>query len=53
MAEFVYKARKKNGVTIQGMLDAADKMAALSMLQKQGLLPVSVEPAGKINEFVA
>ena len=47
MAEFVYKARKKNGITIQGMLDAADKMAALSMLQKQGLLPVSVEPAGK------
>ena len=47
MAEFVYKARRKNGTTIQGVLDAADRMAVLTQLQKQGLLPVSVEPAKK------
>ena len=47
MAEFVYKARKKNGTAIQGVLEAADRMAALAQLQKQGLLPVSIEPAKK------
>ncbi len=47
MAEFVYKARKKNGIAIQGVLEASDRMAALAQLQKQGLLPVSVEAAAK------
>lgn len=47
MAEFVYKARKKNGTSIQGVLEAGDRMAALAQLQKQGLLPVSVEAASK------
>lgn len=47
MAEFVYKARKKNGTTIQGVLEAGDRMAALAQLQKQGLLPVSVEASQK------
>jgi type II secretory pathway component PulF len=47
MAEFVYKARKKNGTSIQGVLEAGDRMAALAQLQKQGLLPVSVEAAAK------
>lgn len=47
MAEFVYKARKKNGTTIQGVLEAGDRMAVLTQLQKQGLLPVSVEAVQK------
>ena len=53
MSEFVYKARKKNGTTIQGVLEAADRMAALAQLQKQGLLPVSVEATSEKDKKAA
>jgi len=43
MSEFVYKARKKSGATIQGTLEANDRAAALAQIQKQGLIPVSVQ----------
>ena len=53
MSEFVYKARKKNGTTIQGVLEAADRMSALGQLQKQGLLPVSVEATSEKDKKAA
>ena len=45
MAQFSYKARRRNGDPIEGILDVADRSAALLQLQRQGLLPVSVVAA--------
>ena len=43
MAQFAYKARKRTGEMSQGMLEASDRSAALVIIQKQGLFPLSVE----------
>ncbi len=45
MAQFSYKARRRSGEVVQGMLDVADRSAALIQIQKLGLLPVLLEPA--------
>ena len=42
MAQFSYKARRRNGESIQGSLDVADRTAALAQLERQGLLPIQV-----------
>lgn len=46
MAQFAYKARRRSGEVVQGVLDVADRAAALVQLERLGLLPVSVD-AGK------
>lgn len=43
MPQFTYKARKRSGEVVQGVLDVADRAAALAQLQRMGLLPVSIE----------
>lgn len=43
MPQFTYKARKRSGEVVQGVLDVADRAAALAQLQKMGLLPVAIE----------
>lgn len=45
MAQFSYKARRRNGESIQGLLDVADRTAALAQLERQGLLPILVVAA--------
>ena len=45
MAQFTYKARSRSGQVKQGMLESADRAGALSMLQRDGLFPVSVQAA--------
>lgn len=45
MAQFNYKARRKNGEMVTGSLDLVDRSAALSQLERLGLFPVSVVPA--------
>lgn len=43
MAQFNYKARRRNGEVIQGSLDAVDRPAVLLQLQRMGLFPVKVD----------
>jgi type II secretory pathway component PulF len=43
MAQFSYKARRRSGEVVQGVLDAADRAAALLQIEKLGLFPVAVD----------
>lgn len=45
MPQFAYKARRRSGEAVQGVLDVVDRAAALVQIEKLGLLPVAVEPA--------
>ena len=45
MAQFTYKARSRSGEVMQGLLESADRAAAMSQLKRDGLFPVSIEPA--------
>ena len=40
MAQFSYKARRKTGEVVQGVLDVADRSAALMQIERLGLFPV-------------
>src|SRR5438093_10316057 len=43
MAQFAYKARRKSGEVVQGVLDVADRAAALLQIERLGLFPVAVD----------
>ena len=45
MAQFSYKARSRSGQVKQGVLESVDRAGALSILQRDGLFPVSVQAA--------
>ena len=45
MAQFSYKARRRSGEVVQGVLDVADRTAALLQIEKLGLFPVAVDAA--------
>ncbi|MCI0537408.1 MAG: type II secretion system F family protein [Verrucomicrobiales bacterium] len=45
MAQFSYKARRRSGEVVQGMLDVPDRSAALLQIEKLGLLPVAIDAA--------
>ena len=45
MPQFSYKARRKSGEVVQGVLDVADRAAALMQIERLGLFPVMVEGA--------
>jgi len=45
MAQFSYKARRRSGEVVQGVLDVADRAAALVQIERLGLVPVMVEGA--------
>lgn len=45
MAHFTYKARRRSGEQVQGVLDVADRSAALLQIERLGLFPVAVEAA--------
>lgn len=45
MPQFSYKARRRNGEAIEGLLDVADRPAALLQIERLGLIPVSVTAA--------
>lgn len=42
--EFTYKATTKEGKTVTGSAEAADKPALVALLRKQGVHPVLIEP---------
>ena len=52
MPQFSYKARRRNGEAIEGLLDVVDRPAALLQIERQGLIPVSVTAAkgGKVPQ---
>ena len=43
MPRFSYKARRRSGELVQGVVEVADRSAALSQIERLGLFPVSVE----------
>src|SRR5215813_6269619 len=45
MPQFAYKARRRSGEVVQGMLDVADRSAALVQIERLGLFPVAVDAA--------
>jgi type IV pilus assembly protein PilC len=45
MPQFSYKARKRSGELVEGVLDVADRSAALMQIQRFGLFPLSVDAA--------
>lgn len=45
MPQFAYKARRRSGEVVQGVLDVPDRAAALLQIERQGLFPVMVDGA--------
>jgi len=45
MPQFSYKARRRSGEMVQGVLEVADRPAALTQIERLGLFPVAVEAA--------
>lgn len=45
MAQFSYKARRRSGEMVEGVLDVVDRSAALMQIERLGLFPVSVDIA--------
>ena len=43
MPQFSYKARRRSGEVVEGMLEVADRSAALIQIERLGLFPVAVE----------
>jgi type II secretory pathway component PulF len=43
MARFSYRARRRSGELVQGVLEVSDRSAALSQIERLGLFPVAVE----------
>ncbi|HEX5221366.1 MAG TPA: type II secretion system F family protein [Verrucomicrobiae bacterium] len=43
MPQFSYKARRRSGEVVQGVLDVADRSAALAQIERLGLFPVAVD----------
>src|SRR5437016_4903174 len=45
MAQVSYEARRRSGEVVQGVLEVADRTAALTQIERPGLFPVAVEAA--------
>jgi type IV pilus assembly protein PilC len=43
MAQFTYKARRRSGEVVTGVLEVADRPAALMQIERLGLFPIAVE----------
>src|SRR5260221_616707 len=43
MPQFAYKARRRSGEVVQDVLDAPDRAAVLTQLDRMGLFPVMVD----------
>src|SRR3954453_15028633 len=43
MPQFAYKARRRTGEVVQGVLEVADRSAALTQIERLGLFPVMVD----------
>jgi type IV pilus assembly protein PilC len=45
MPQFSYKARRRSGELVEGVLDVADRSAAVTQIERQGLFPLAVDTA--------
>jgi type IV pilus assembly protein PilC len=45
MANFTYKARRRSGEVVEGVLDVADRSAAVMQIERLGLFPVAIDAA--------
>jgi type II secretory pathway component PulF len=45
MPQFSYKARRRSGEMVEGVLEVADRPAALMQIQRLGLFPIAVDTA--------
>src|ERR1700729_2792746 len=45
MPEFSYKARRRSGELVEGVLEVTDRPAALAQIQRLGLFPIAVDTA--------
>jgi type IV pilus assembly protein PilC len=43
MARFSYKARRRSGELVQGVVEVTDRSAALAQIERLGLFPVAIE----------
>ena len=43
MAQFTYKAKRRSGELVQGMLDVADRPTALLQIERMGLYPIMID----------
>ena len=43
MAQFAYKARRRSGEMVQGILEVPDRSAALAQIERLGMFPVSID----------
>jgi type II secretory pathway component PulF len=43
MPQFAYKARRRTGETVSGLLEVADRSAALAQIERLGLYPIAVD----------
>lgn len=43
MPQFSYKARRRSGEVVTGVLDVADRSVALMQIERQGLFPLAIE----------
>src|ERR1700690_2494260 len=43
MAEFSYKARRRSGELVEGILEVADRPAAVAQIERLGLFPIAVD----------
>ena len=52
MPQFNYKARKRSGELVEGVLEVPDRSAALAQIQRSGLFPIAVDSAkaGAVTE---
>jgi len=60
MPQFSYKARRRSGELVEGVLETPDRSAALVQIQRSGLFPISVadasgaaKPGGKAAKAVS
>jgi type II secretory pathway component PulF len=53
MPQFSYKARKRSGELVEGLLEVADRGAALVQIQRSGLFPIAVETASAGSQAAA
>ncbi|EEF57197.1 type II secretion system F family protein [Pedosphaera parvula] len=53
MAQFAYKARRRTGETVQGVLDVADRAAALVQIERLGLFPIMVDASKTATKAAA
>lgn len=49
MPQFAYKARRKSGELTKGVLDVADRSAAIVQIERLGLFPIAIEAAKGSN----